>query len=381
MHTIPPAADNEALQTGRSLDELKRELIRRAHEQLMPVAGVREEDARAVVDVMQTLHRDQWAEAWSARAERYRQEAATATDRQRACDAWWQVWRLCHFARWPIENTAVKRHCYALALDAYSRHAGLLDPPVIAVNIPYGKAIAKAWLRLPALQPAPLVIGISGLDSRKEDVMTLSDAYLQRGIALLAIDMPGTGEAPAALSKNAHQLFSAVLDWVATQTALDAQRVVIQGRSWSGYWAALLAASENRRLRGCVMHGGPIHHYFQPEWLAPSLASHEYLYDYLPATAALFGVTGLDELLAAAPRWSLRTRGLLDGSSAPMLLVNGARDTQIPITDVEWLATRNPRDTVWINPQGGHMGRSPDWPGKRIFNEVIAPWLEDKLQP
>jgi hypothetical protein len=64
-----------------------------------------------------------------------------------------------------------------------------------------------------------------------------------------------------------------------------------------------------------------------------------------------------------------------------MLLVNGARDTQIPIADVEWLAARNPRDTVWINPEGGHMGRSPDWPGKRIFNEVIAPWLEDRLQP
>jgi esterase FrsA len=380
MHTNAPTPRDGTLQSGRSLEELKLELLRRVRAQLMPIAGVTEEDARAVIDSMQTLDRDQWATAWSARAELHRQAADAEMDRRTAREDWWQAWRLYHFARWPVENTSFKRHCYTQALAAYSRHAALLDPPVIPVDIPFSGSVAKAWLRLPTVTPAPLVIGISGLDSRKEDVMTLSDAYLRRGIALLAIDMPGTGEAPVALSENAHLLFSAVLDWVATREDLDAQRVVVQGRSWSGYWAALLAATEKERLRGCVMHGGPIHHYFQPEWLSPSLASPEYLYDYLPATAALFGVTQLDDLLAEAPRWSLQTRGLLDQPSAPMLLVNGARDTQIPIADVEWLAARNPRDTVWINPEGGHMGRSADWPGKRIFNEIIAPWIEDKLR-
>ena len=62
-----------------------------------------------------------------------------------------------------------------------------------------------------------------------------------------------------------------------------------------------------------------------------------------------------------------------------MLLINGARDSQIPIADVELPAARNPADAVWINPEGGHMGRSPEWPGKRIFSEVTAPWLARML--
>jgi pimeloyl-ACP methyl ester carboxylesterase len=170
-----------------------------------------------------------------------------------------------------------------------------------------------------------------------------------------------------------------VLDWVAGRDNLDASRVVVQGRSWSGYWAALLTVTERERLRGAVMHGGPIHHYFQPQWLAPSLESHEYLYDYLPATAALFGVETLDEVLAAAPAYSLQARGYLDQRAAPLLLINGARDSQIPITDVELLAAKYPESTVWINPEGGHMGRSAEWSGKRIFSEVTAPWLEQRL--
>jgi esterase FrsA len=180
------------------------------------------------------------------------------------------------------------------------------------------------------------------------------------------------------LEPGAERIYTAVLDWVAGRDDIDATRVAIQGRSWSGYWAALLAVTEKSRIRGAVMHGGPIHHYFQPQWLGPSLQSREYLYDYLPATAALFGVESLDELLATAPRYSLQTLGVLDQPSAPMLLINGARDSQIPIADVELLAARNPADAVWINPEGGHMGRSP-WPGKRIFSEVTAPWLARML--
>ena len=65
--------------------------------------------------------------------------------------------------------------------------------------------------------------------------------------------------------------------------------------------------------------------------------------------------------------------------AAPLLLINGARDSQIPIADVELLAATYPQSSVWINPEGGHMGRSAAWSGKRIFSEVTAPWLARTL--
>ncbi len=377
-----PMTRNNPYCLGRSLSELKTELMRRARSKLMPIAGVPEADAEAVINSVDNLERDAWAQAWAARGDLHlqRADALVATDANAARDAYRLAWRLFHYARWPVENTPFKRYVYPRALAAFRNYGRMLDPVMEMVHIPYDNQVITAYLRVPQGQrKAPLVIGISGLDSRKEDVMVLSDAYLARGIALLAIDMPGTGEAPVALAPGAERMFSAVLDWVAGRDNLDASRVVVQGRSWSGYWAALLAVTERERLRGSVMHGGPIHHYFQPQWLAPSLESHEYLYDYLPATAALFGVETLDEVLATAPAFSLQLRGHLDQRAAPLLLINGARDSQIPIADVELLAATYPESTVWINPDGGHMGRSADWSGNRIFSEVTAPWLEQRL--
>lgn len=377
-----PITQNNPFLLGRSLQALKTELLRRVRGDLMPIAGVPEADAKAVINSVNSLERDAWAQAWAARGDLHlqRADALVATDSGGAREAYRLAWRLFHYARWPVENTPFKRHVYPRALAAFRNYGRLLDPVMEMVHIPYDNQVITAYLRVPqGRRKAPLVIGISGLDSRKEDVMVLADAYLARGIALLAIDMPGTGEAPVALAPGAERMFSAVLDWVAGRDNLDASRVVVQGRSWSGYWAALLAVTERDRLRGAVMHGGPIHHYFQPQWLAPSLESHEYLYDYLPATAALFGVETLDEVLAAAPAHSLQVRSYLDQRAAPLLLINGALDSQIPIADVEMLAATYPESAVWINPEGGHMGRSAEWSGKRIFSEVTAPWLEQRL--
>jgi dienelactone hydrolase len=382
MWFIPISTDNP-YRLGRSLDALKTELLRRVRLNLMPIAGVPEADAIAVVESVCSLERDAWAQAWAGRGDLQlqRADALLDTDRDAAREAYRLAWRLFHFARWPVENTPFKQYVYPRALAAFRNHGRLLDPPLEMVRIPYDNQVITAYLRAPrSPSGSPLVIGISGLDSRKEDVMALADAYLSRGIALLAVDMPGTGEAPATLASGAEGLFSAILDWVAARNDLDAGRVILQGRSWSGYWAALLAVTERRRLRGAVMHGGPVHHYFQPQWLAPSLDSPEYLYDYLPATAALFGVDTLEALLQAAPAFSLQARGFLEQPAAPLLLINGALDSQIPVADVELLAAKYPDSTVWINPEGGHMGRSPAWSGKRIFGEVIAPWLVERLR-
>jgi len=377
-----PITENNPYQLGRTLTALKAELLRRVRNDLMPIAGVPVADVLEAINSVDSLERDAWAQAWAARGDRHleRANALAATDPAAAGDEYRHAWRLFQFARWPVENTPFKRHVYPRALAAFRNHGRLLDPPLEMVRIPFDNQAIVGYLRVPRSgRTPPLVIGISGLDSRKEDVMALADAYLTRGMALLALDMPGTGEAPAPLERGAERMFAAVLDWVAGRGDIDARRVVIQGRSWSGYWAALLAATEQSRIRGAVLHGGPIHHYFQPQWLGPSLQSPEYLYDYLPATAALFGVETLDELLAIAPGYSLQTLGVLDRPSAPLLLINGARDSQIPIADVELLAARHPAATVWINPEGGHMGRSPAWPGKRIFAEVTAPWLARML--
>jgi pimeloyl-ACP methyl ester carboxylesterase len=372
-----PVATGQPLVTSRSLEEVKREVERRAREELPPLTGVPLEDARAVLAEIGSLERDEWALAWSRRAESHLERAheLEQRDAERARAHYRLAWRLFDFARWPVENTKLKRYTYARALAAFRNYGRLLDPALEMVRIPFENETIVGYLRLPPATPAPLVLGLSGLDSRKEDVMARADAYLARGLALFALDMPGTGESPAPLGPKADRMFARVLDYLRERPEVDAARIVVQGRSWSGYWAARLAVAERARLAGAVVHGGPIHHYFQPEWLGPSMASPEYLYDYLPATARLFGAEDLAGMLERAPAFSLLDAGWLDEPCAPMLLVNGARDTQIPIADLELLRERGPAKDAWVNEAGGHMGRSPQWPARRILEEVVLPWI------
>jgi esterase FrsA len=355
----------------------------RADRNMPPLGGITAEDARAALSGISSLERDEWALAFSRVAEPHRERAQSleANDRAAAAREYWQAWRLHHFARWPTENTPVKQLARQRALEAFRCYARLLDPPIETVRIPFEGAEIVAYLRLPANpRPAPLVFGIAGLDSRKEDVAAHSDGYLKLGLGLFAIDLPGTGESPhAAAEIHSDRIFSAALDYLGKRPDVDAGRIVVQGRSWSGYWAAKLAVTERGRLRGSVMHGGPIHHYFQPQWLKTSLATGEYLYDYLEAKCAMHGAAGLDDLLARARAFSLLELGLLDRPSAPMLLVNGARDSQIPIADLYLLLEHGDAKEAWVNPQGGHMGRSPQWPSPAIAEKVLMPWITRRL--
>jgi esterase FrsA len=368
---------------GRDLEQLKAEVQTRVDGKRPPLGGIKPEDARTVLAQIGSLSREDWASAWSAVAERYFSQAQSLEARNSAAAAehYWHAWRLHHYARWPVENTPLRRLAKQRALVAFRHYAGLLEPPIEVVRIPFEGKDIVAYLRLPPnVRPAPIVFAIAGLDSRKEDFSAHSDAYLTRGVGLFAVDLPGTGETPMAFATfESDRMFSAALDYLATRPDVDAGRIVIQGRSWSSYWAAKLAVTERSRLRGTVVHGGPIHGYFQPEWLRASLETGEYLYDYFQAKAQLVGVTTVEDLLDRNRRFSLLDAGLLDQPSAPMLVVNGARDSQIPIEDVYVLLQHGDAKEAWVNPAGGHMGRSPQWPNQAIFERVVMPWMLRQL--
>jgi pimeloyl-ACP methyl ester carboxylesterase len=365
---------------GRDLAQLKEEIQRRADRGMPPVGGITPDDSRAALSAIGSLSRDEWAKAWAAQGERHWSLALASPSGAR--ERYWQAWRLFHFARWPTENTPAKQHACRRAVEAFRAYAALLDPPIEVVRIPFEGGEIVGYLRLPPrVRPAPLVFGIAGLDSRKEDVAAQTESYLKHGLGLFAIDMPGTGESPDAIAETgSDRIFSAALDHLATRPDVDASRIIVQGRSWSGYWAAKLAVTERERLRGAVMHGGPIHHYFKPDWLNASLLTGEYLYDYLEAKCAMHGASGIDELLEKMRAFSLLESGLLDRPSAPMLLVNGARDSQVPIADLFLLLEHGDARDAWVNPTGGHMGRSAQWPSSAIAEKVLMPWITRRMK-
>jgi fermentation-respiration switch protein FrsA (DUF1100 family) len=78
---------------------------------------------------------------------------------------------------------------------------------------------------------------------------------------------------------------------------------------------------------------------------------------------------------------SLKTQGFLGQPSAPMLVVNGEKDSQVPISDLYMLMqSGGSAKWSWVNPDGGHTGRSQEWPNSRIAEEVITPWIKARLE-
>jgi len=365
----------------RNLDDLKSETLLRARDGKAPIGRVDLDDARRAIAMLDDLERDTWARAWSSIGNEYLARAKAASTDAEAREAYYHAWRYFDIGRWPTEkHSEGKRNAYEHGLAAFRAYGRLLDPPVETVRIPFeGKEIV-AYLRLPkGAGPAPLVFGMNGLDSRKEGVMARSDAYVRNGIAAFAIDMPGTGEAPLLIDVGSERMLSAALDYLVERPEIDGSRIVVQGRSWSGYWAAVLAYTERDRIRGAAVHGVGIHQYFQPEWQQKAILSPEYLFDLFPARSVVYGVDTMDDFLAYGPRLSLVERGFIDQPSAPMFLVNGEQDSQQPIADLYLLMRHGDPKLAWVNPEGGHMGRSGKWPDERIQAEVVRPWLMRQL--
>src|SRR5882757_3999741 len=373
----------------RTLDEIKTEAIHRAENGMYPLIGLDAADVREAFASVHTTDKDEWAAAFMAVADRYANEAKSLekTDPAKANADYIRAWRLYSFGRWPIPASPGKQRSYEKAIEAFLAHARFWDPPLEIVRIPFeGKEII-GYMRLPknAKAPVPLVIAVNGLDSRKEDLTESFAAILPYGIGFLAVDGPGTGQSPIKVSETAERALSRVLDYLQTRPEVDKSRIAIHGVSWGAYWATKMAIVERARLKGASAQSPPVDTFFQKDFLMNSLlGNREYLFDQVPALMAIFdNVKTLDEMGETLPKMSLVKQGLLGKPMAPMLIMAGVLDTQVPIEDIYLLLSKGdvPK-TAWINPQGGHLGRQVKvWPDPAIFKQVIIPWLVHTLEP
>ena len=363
----------------RTIEEIKAEAQARAERGAYPLGGLDPKDVAQALSLIQTRDRDDWARGWSQVARRYEEEGARASSPAAAAAAYKRAWRLYYFAQWPIPNSEGKRAAYQRALDAYAKYGQTLQPALNTVKIPFEDSSIVAYVRFPknASGPVPMILAISGLDSRKETVAESYEQVLQHGVGFIAVDGPGTGQAPIKVSPTADRMFSAVLDYLAADPRVDRSRIIVSGVSFGAYWAAKLAITEKARLLGSVAQSPPVDETFSVPFLRQTLGNREYLFDLVPAFLGVYeGVQSVGDLERVGPAMSLKAMGLLQKPTTPMLVVGGAKDTQVPIADLELLMRSGdvPKD-AWINPVGGHLGREArGWTDPVIFSKVIIPW-------
>jgi dienelactone hydrolase len=159
-------------------------------------------------------------------------------------------------AQWPIDEANAQNLGYnAKKRECYGAYAKLADHRVEEawISMPGGGRL-PAWFHLPPRYSGgkiPVVISVPGMDSFKEiGVSMYGDRWLERGIAVLAIDGPGQYEAPLLgifFSMPAWQeAGKACCDWLAARAEIDARKIGISGNSFGSFFSTIAAAYEPR---------------------------------------------------------------------------------------------------------------------------------------
>ncbi|HEX2226612.1 MAG TPA: alpha/beta fold hydrolase [Candidatus Binatia bacterium] len=361
----------------RTIEEIKNDIRGRVARRA-PFLHADPKEVEEALARMSSFEGEVWAAAWNDLGARWERQARAAEDAGNAAQAK-KAFLLSYgyygIARHPFPSTAGKHHAYQKTREMFLAATKYFDVPVERVTIPFGNNPERpivGHLRLPKKLPAPMIMHWGGIDNWKEERHSFGEAFVKEGWGCFIMDSPGTGECPVRAAPDAHAVHTTALDYLCNRPEVQAEKIAVVGASFGGYWSSKLAHVAAGRVRAAVNWGGGVHYFFQPEWQERSRHADSYLFDLIEARANLFGKKTFDELCAVMPALSLLDQGWLDGACAPLLIVNGKEDKQVPLDDFYLLLEHGEPKTIRLFP-GGHMGAIP-----KIFETVIA-WLHYKL--
>jgi 2,6-dihydroxypseudooxynicotine hydrolase len=228
--------------------------------------------------------------------------------------------------------------------------------------VKYENRVIYGVLRKPAAPRPPVLIMAPGLDSTKEEIHAYEEPFLARGIAVLAIDGPGQGEAEyeIPICGDYERAAAAVVDWIETRKDLNTKQVAIWGVSLGGYYAPRAAAYE-KRIRACIALSGPF------EW--------DRIWDALPElTRETFRVRShsLDQNEARRKAGELTMKEAARNITCPIFIVTGRQDRLVPAAHAEQLAeaVSGPVELLIVE-DGGHNANNRPY----RYRSRTADWL------
>ena len=135
-----------------------------------------------------------WPNAWADKASEAEQrgEAALAGKAIRTAAAEFARAALYYFL---FTDLPLKKRIHDRKVSAFRKAAPLFEEPIEPVSISFEAIRMAGHFRLPrGVEKPPCVILLGGLDTTKEDYLTVNDLCVKRGLATLAFDGPGQGE-------------------------------------------------------------------------------------------------------------------------------------------------------------------------------------------
>ncbi len=322
-------------------------------------------------DVTGSLERwEDWCAAWSARAKVHEDLGRDSLKQGHKLTAGEHLVRAAiyyHFAKFVfVQDQKQMRAAHMKAVECYRDGIAHHRPPGERVSIPFEGKTMHAVLRKPAAFPPaskpPVLIMAPGLDSTKEEIHAYEEPFLARGIAVLAFDGPGQGEAEyeIPICGDYERAAKAVVDWIEQRSDLNCNSIAIWGVSLGGYYAPRAAAYE-KRIKACIALSGPF------EW--------DRIWDGLPElTRETFRVRShsLDQNEARRKAGELTMKDAAPRITCPIFIVTGRQDRLVPASHAEQLAkaVSGPVELLIVE-DGGHNANNRPY----RYRSRTADWL------
>ncbi|MGH8622533.1 MAG: alpha/beta hydrolase [Burkholderiales bacterium] len=314
---------------------------------------------------------EDWCAAWSARAavhEALGEEALKEGFKLSAGEHYTRAALCYHFGKFLFVNDLEQmKRAHRKAVDCRNQALPLIDPPGERVAIPYEGKQLYGILRKPhgAAKP-PVVVMCAGLDSTKEEMDDYEKRFLRRGVATLAFDGPGQGEAEYdfAICPEFEKPAKAVIDFVETRKDLDAGRVGIWGVSFGGYYAPRAAAFD-KRIKACVALSGAYQR-------SASFEGRPIM------NVEAFRVRSKSANLEEAGKVALRVslKGIAKSITCPIYIVAGTKDRLTPVDAARQLAAEVSGPCVLSIVEGGNHVVNNLW---YRYRDQTADWMAAQL--
>jgi dienelactone hydrolase len=262
---------------------------------------------------------------------------------------------------------AQMKQAHMKAVECRNKALPHLTPPGERVAIPYEGKLLYGILRKPAgVTKPPVVVMCMGLDSAKEEMDDYENRFLKRGVATLAFDGPGQGEAEYdfPICPEYEKPVKAVVDFIETRKDVDAARVGVWGVSLGGYYAPRAAAFE-KRIKACVALSGAYERTGNFDG-RPVINTEAF-------RARTHSVT-LDETLEKVKRMTLR--GCAQNITCPIYIVAGTNDRLISADDAKKLAADVKGPCVLSIIEGGNHVVNNYW---YRYRDQTADWMATQL--
>jgi dipeptidyl aminopeptidase/acylaminoacyl peptidase len=318
-----------------------------------------------------------YAEQWEGAGHRH----SAAHAYLRACN----YYQMAERFRTPKDEKALA--IYRTGVQCFHRFAKLTDVDIELVEVPFADGSLPGYFvkaQNARSRRTPCVVFFDGLDVTKEIqyVRGVPD-LIKRGISVLVMDGPGTGEA---IRFRGHHLRhdyevagSACVDYLETRDDVDPKKLGVVAISLGGYYAPRIASMEPR-FAACIAWGAIWDYY--ATWkkridtkfrTSLSVPGHHIMW--------ILGVDTLEEALERLEPF--RLDGVVQKMRCAFLCVHGAEDEQVPVADAQALynavGSQDKTLRIFTAEEGGAQHCQRDY--LTLVVATMWDWFEEKLKP